>query len=140
MNYRFTGTVVSGNKIGRRLGFPTANMELSESVLLRNGVYAGTVTAEGSTYRAMVNVGYKPSVGLPSERTLEAHLFDFDGDLYGKPLEVELLEFIRPEERFDSLEKLKEQIGEDRKRILHFFETTGHPLAEKGKSGKGDEA
>jgi len=110
------GIVVRGNRLGRRLGFPTANIEIDEALPLPNGVYRSCAEVDGRSYRAMSNLGYKPSVGS-SRRLLETFLFDFSGDLYGRRLRVELHERLRPELKFDSLEALTRQIHEDYNRI-----------------------
>lgn len=118
MSKIFSGTVINGNKIGRRLGFPTANIAVDPADEVANGVYAATVSVGGKAYDAMVNVGMKPTIGGSANRILEAHLFDFGGDLYGKNIRVELGQFIRPEQRFDSLDALRRQIESDRNEII----------------------
>lgn len=126
MNYKTSGKVTQGKKIGRTLGFPTANITLREEEEIENGVYAAKITTEGTTYKAMVSVGIRPTVGENLDRRLEAYLFDFNGDLYDKIIEVELVEFIRPEEKFPSLEALKSKIECDRIEILNFFKNNPH--------------
>lgn len=108
--------VIYGNQLGRTMGFPTANMAVDESVWLRNGVYESRVEIDGVTYRAMSNLGYKPSVG-GGRRLLETNIFGFSGDLYGRVLRVELLRFIRPECKFESVEALFRQIDRDYEQI-----------------------
>lgn len=110
------GTVVHGNRLGGRMGIPTANVEVDEEVQAPDGVYAARVFVDGCSYDAMANLGCKPTVG-GRRRLLEAHLFDFEGDLYGHRIRVELQRFLRPERRFDTLEELFRQIGEDRRAI-----------------------
>jgi len=116
-----SGEVTGGNKLGRRLGFPTANLTVDESFPAANGVYAARVTFGGKNYEAMANLGYKPSVSSNSKRVLEANLFGFEGDLYGRRIEIELLNFIRPEMRFDSFDALREAIACDRDVIEGVF-------------------
>ena len=106
------GVVVGGNRLGRRLGFPTANIALSNDMAIENGVYASKVYVDGEEYIAMTNVGVRPSVD-GSTRLLETHLFGFNGLLYGLRLRVELLEKIRNEKKFDSVNELREQITKD---------------------------
>ena len=118
MNVLLTGTVVNGNKIGRRIGFPTANIPVGPETQLRNGVYTARVTLEGKRYGAVVNVGYKPTLGKGQSRMLEAHIFDFSGDIYGKTIEVELIRFLREEIRFASVEELRVQIEKDKQQAL----------------------
>ena len=79
-----TGTVIHGKKLGRSLGFPTANLLIDPSLEIANGVYAGRVALTGKPYGALVNIGYNPTVPTGGKRLLEAHLLDFSGDLYGR--------------------------------------------------------
>jgi riboflavin kinase/FMN adenylyltransferase len=113
--YSVSGTVMHGEKRGRLLGFPTANLKPNEHfVLPAKGVYAVKVNHEGTSIPGVMNVGVKPTfhdnVVAPS---LEIHLLDFSGDLYGKTLEVDLVQFIRSEQKFDSIDKLVTQITSD---------------------------
>ena len=110
------GKVAGGNRLGRTLGFPTANIPLKEDDPVCNGVYAARVRIDGTEHEAVVNVGHRPTVGNGPDRVLEAHLLDFEGDLYGQTIEVELLEFLREEQRFGSTEELSRQIEADKKR------------------------
>ena len=110
------GVVIGGNRLGRRLGFPTANIALSEDLEVENGVYASKAFVDGKVYNAMTNVGVRPSVD-GSKRLLETHLFGFKGLLYGLRLRVELLEKIRNEQKFASVEELREQITKDSEKI-----------------------
>lgn len=107
------GVVVGGNQLGRKLGFPTANIALNEDYEVENGVYASKVYVGNEVYSAMTNVGVRPSVD-GSKRLLEAHLFGYEGDLYGSTLRVELIEKIRDERKFASVDELKEQIEKDK--------------------------
>lgn len=110
------GIVVHGNSLGGRMGFPTANIEVDAALEVRDGVYASRAEVDGRMYDAMSNLGCKPTVD-GRRRLLETNLFDFDGDLYGRRLRVELLRFIRPERRFGSVEELFRQIEADRRAI-----------------------
>lgn len=112
------GVVEHGRRLGRELGFPTANLAVPDDVAAEDGVYASRAEVDGTVFRAMSNLGRNPSVG-GTERRLETHLFDFTGSLYGRRLRVELLEKIRDEQTFASVEALREQIARDRERILH---------------------
>ena len=125
MDFQITGEVVGGNRLGRRLGFPTANLAVGESVPARNGVYAAHFTVDGKVWPAMVNLGRKPTVGSGLDRVLEAHVLGFDGDLYGRTVTVDLLEFVRSERKFGSVEELRRQIEADRAQIVRFFEKNG---------------
>lgn len=112
-NYSLTGIVEHGAGKGKLLGFPTANLKFAPHKLLpKNGVYAGSASFDGKQYKAVVNVGQRPSMGIRPVG-LEAHLLDFDGDLYDKKLTVELISRLRNEIKFDSVEDLKKQIRED---------------------------
>ena len=110
------GIVVGGNRLGRRLGFPTANIAIGDDLDIENGVYASRVVVEGEEYRAMTNIGVRPSVD-GTKRLLETHLFGFRGLLYGLKLRVELYEKIRDEKKFASVEELRQQIEKDSNRI-----------------------
>ncbi len=118
--FEIEGYVIHGQKRGRQIGFPTINIDPKESILPRIGVYAATVETDNQTFKAVANIGTRPTVNGTGV-LLEAHLLGFDGDLYGKRLRVRLFTFIRPEVRFDSMEELKAQIIRDTqtvKRIL----------------------
>ena len=106
------GEVIHGKKIGRALGFPTANMSLQGHEDIERGVYRSEVDIDGQHYRAMSNVGVRPSVDSTG-RWLETHIFDFSGNLYGKTLRVELLEKIRNERKFSSVAELRAQLEHD---------------------------
>lgn len=109
----FTGTVVFGQQLGRTIGIPTANLLLPEGLLTpKVGVYACKAMVDGIEYLAVTNVGSRPTVGGENV-TVETHLLDFNGDLYGKALRLTFHKFLRQEKKFDSLEALKEQINED---------------------------
>ncbi len=112
------GIVRDGNKIGRRIGFPTANIPLDAGFDVADGVYIGRVAVDGREYDALVNIGYKPAIAGGGGRLLEAHLLGFSGDLYGRDLAVALGEYIRPEERFTSLEALRRRIEQDKEIII----------------------
>jgi riboflavin kinase/FMN adenylyltransferase len=112
--YATAGTVVRGDGLGRRLGFPTANLEIQGLVLPPRGVYAGHVETGGRTYRAVVNLGLRPTVdNSATGLRLEAHVLDFQGELYGRELEVVWLEKLRDEQKFGSLDALRDQIARD---------------------------
>ena len=103
------GTVIHGEKQGRALGYPTANIRPAAGDLPPFGIYAGRVLNRP----AAISVGVRPTFGRALEPLLEAYILDFDGCLYGQELEVELTEFLRPERRFDSIEELVAQIASD---------------------------
>lgn len=112
-----TGEVVTGRQLGRTIGIPTANMVIPEGVAVpKLGVYAGCTAVDGQAYLTVTNVGSRPTVGGHQVR-VESWLLDFEGDLYGKPLTLAFLKFLRPEQKFDSLEELKAQILKDAQRV-----------------------
>lgn len=113
------GVVIGGNKIGRRIGFPTANVAVAQDLPIDDGVYAARVEVDGEQYGAMVNLGRKPTVSGSGQRVLEANIFDFDRDIYDHHIEVTLTRFIRPERRFDSFDELRDQIEKDKQEILN---------------------
>ena len=125
-DYTITSEVVVGNKIGRTIGFPTANLELPQEYMLisNRGVYACLVDYEGKTYKAMANIGHRPTIGDRSEDNpiIEVHLFDFDGDLYGKQLRVRFIDRIRDEEKFNGLGALKAQLEQDREKAYKLLD------------------
>jgi len=116
--YTISGNVVNGNKLGRQIGFPTANLELSDRCkqLPAHGVYAARVTIDGREWLAMMNIGRRPTVEQHGAVTVEAHIVGFSGELYGKHLVLQLFDFIRPEQRFNSIDELKAQLLADQKK------------------------
>ena len=126
-NYMLEGVVVGGKQIGRTIGFPTANIDVADSKKLipSNGVYAVDVIIPHlgeKRYRAMLNIGRRPTIDNPhAPISIEAHLIDFEGDIYGKTLRLEFLDFIRHEQRFASLEQLTEQIQLDRLAAINIY-------------------
>ena len=110
-----------GKQLGRTLGFPTANLHLPAYVLPpRFGVYACKATVDGKVYTAVTNVGTRPTVNGDGV-TAEAHLLDFQGDLYGKKITLALYAFLRPEEKFESIGKLQEEILKNTAETRNFF-------------------
>ncbi|MCI8788569.1 MAG: riboflavin biosynthesis protein RibF [Lachnospiraceae bacterium] len=114
MPYLVAGQVVPGKQLGRTLGFPTVNiLPRDEKLLPPKGVYLSRVRHKDKVYRAISNVGNKPTVTRESVIGVESYLYDFAGDLYGEQIEVYLCAFRRPERRFQSVEALREQLKED---------------------------
>lgn len=112
-NFSLSGIVCEGKQLGRKLGFPTANVFFSEhTVIPKNGVYKTLVTVENDTYTAITNTGINPTVGGEELRT-ETYIPDFNRDIYGKEIKIEFLSFIREEKKFGSIEELKSQIKRD---------------------------
>ena len=119
-DYRLHGVVVAGNRLGRTIGFPTANMQLYEPLKLvpGNGVYFVRVKALDRSLYGMCNIGCRPTVGEGNARTIETNIFDFNEDIYGLDLEITFLARIREEVRFESMEALKVQLEKDREACL----------------------
>ena len=114
--YSLKGVVVAGNRIGRTIGFPTANMQLYEPLKLvpGNGVYFVKVNTVGREFYGMCNIGHKPTVSNGNARTIETNIFGFDEDIYGLDIEITFISKIREEVRFGSLEELRRQLEKDR--------------------------
>ncbi len=120
----FVGKVVAGEKIGRTIGFPTANIELPDPFKLvpPQGIYAARVSTghspfEGEKYDAMLYIGNRPTIKGVDNQVIEVNILDFEGDLYGAELCIEVIDFIRPDKKFDDLDALKSQIENDKKEI-----------------------
>lgn len=122
-SYMLNGTVVNGKKLGGKIGFPTANIDIKEDYKLipKTGVYVIKAYVEGETHHGMMNIGYRPTVD-GKHQTIEAHLFDFDGDLYDKKIKIDLLFFLREEQKFDSVEELIGQLKKDKENTLAFLQ------------------
>ena len=119
-DYSMHGVVVAGNKLGRTIGFPTANMQLYEPLKLvpGNGVYFVKVNVLDRELYGMCNIGCRPTVGAGNARTIETNIFDFDEDIYGLDIDITFVARIREERKFDSLSDLKAQLELDRKECL----------------------
>lgn len=135
--YEVIGTIVHGDGRGRTIGFPTANLELHDPyVSPRLGVYAVTAWIEGKPYGGVLNHGMKPTFNKSDVRpVMEAHLFDFDRDIYGKEMRVQFQAFIRPEQKFDAIKDLIAQIAADSQRarkllteLQHLSSTSGNTM------------
>ena len=113
-DYMLTGQVVKGKGLGKELGFPTANLRIPESYKLipKNGVYAVRSKLGGKVVSGMMNIGVNPTVD-GREQSIEIHFFDFEEDLYDQTIQVDILDWIREEQKFNSLEELKVQLGRD---------------------------
>ena len=119
--YFFKGNVIEGNKLGRKLGYPTANLQIQDpdKLVPANGVYAVEAQIEGETrmLKGMMNIGNRPTVD-GTRRSVEVHLFDFDEDIYNRHLKVHVRFHLRNEVKFDGLEKLVEQLHKDKENTL----------------------
>lgn len=120
-HYRLCGTVVGGYEVGRKIGFPTANISTDPSKMLpADGVYGVCVNIGGcnqSKHIGMLNIGHRPTVNNGKERSIEVHILDFEGDLYGQSLCVELVKRLRDEQTFDNLEALMAQLEVDKENV-----------------------
>lgn len=121
--YSLSGKVVEGHKVGRDLGFPTANiLPTPEKIIPGRGAYAVRVKIEEHSYAAMLNIGWRPTLNNGENSTIEVHLFDFEGDLYGKTLTILFENRLRDEQKFDSLDHLRQQLQADKelaRKLLH---------------------
>lgn len=117
--YDLSGQVVNGQQIGRSLGFPTANIQIADDfkLLPRDGAYAVHAEVNSIQYKAILNIGDRPTVD-GEKKTIEAHLIDFKGNLYGQELRIYFQEFLREEKKFESLDALKNQLVIDRERAI----------------------
>lgn len=115
--YEIEATVIHGRKLGRDLGFPTANMAVEGNCDIGYGVYRSSVVVDGVRYRAMSNFGVRPSVD-GSQLRLETHIIGYEGDLYGRRLTIRLEEKMRDEQKFDSLDALRAQLRRDYEQVL----------------------
>jgi len=129
-DFFFTGRVVEGNKLGRVLGYPTANLEIEdpEKLIPGDGIYAVEVmeipeqaqdntSITGPRLKGMMSIGVRPTIGV-TPRVIEVNIFDFNGDLYGRQLRVFMKKYLRSEEKFPGLEELKQQLAKDRENAL----------------------
>ena len=120
--YTILGTVKPGAKLGRKLGFPTANLSAHSEQFPPNGVYVIEARLAGNLHRGVANLGYRPTVSAdPPERLLELHLFDLDKDIYGEEIEVRFLRYLRPEQKFENVDALKVQIARDVEEAREFW-------------------
>ena len=121
--YVLTGNVVKGNQLGRTIGFPTANIEIPEDYKLipKNGVYVVTANVSNKTVFGMMNIGVKPTLG-ENKLSIEVHLLNFDQDIYNQKIQVNILERLRDEQKFESFDALKSQIEIDKQNTIHYFE------------------
>ena len=112
--YTVLGTVKAGAKLGRKLGFPTANISAHSEQFPPNGVYVAEARLAGALYRGVANLGYRPTVSAEDpERLLELHLFDLNKDIYGEEVEVRFLRYLRPEQKCENVDALAAQIARD---------------------------
>lgn len=122
-NFTLSGKVNHGNKIGREIGFPTANIIVEESykIIPAIGVYAVKAWIDGKSYGAMLNIGYRPTFNAESNIKIEVHIFDFNNDIYNKKIKIEFINRVRDEIKFNSSEELKLQLQKDKSAVLEML-------------------
>jgi riboflavin kinase/FMN adenylyltransferase len=121
-DYTILGTVKSGEKLGRQLGYPTANLSAHSEQFPPDGVYVAEARLGEQVYRGIANLGVRPTVSAGNpERLLELHLFELNHDIYGQDLEVRFLQYLRPEKKFENIEALTAQIAHDVEKARKFF-------------------
>lgn len=132
--YILNGTVVHGDKRGKKIGFPTANIhpENPEKVIPKKGVYAVWVRVNGRYHKGMMNIGVRPTFD-GHEQTLEVHIFDFDKDIYGKDIQVQFVERVRDERSFNGIEDLKKQLEADQKKVQEVLKNISPDIAKQPK-------
>ena len=123
--YGVEGQIIHGDRRGRAIGFPTANLKPKNRVIPKFGVYATATLIEGVWRRSITNVGVRPTFAGDREPSIETYVFDFQGDLYGDVLRVRFLHRIRDERKFGGIEELKAQIGKDTQTALNYFKRLG---------------
>ena len=123
-NFMLSGEIVKGNNLGEKIGFPTANIKIKEDYKLipKTGVYIVKSLIKGVLYYGMMNIGNRPTIN-GKHQTIEVNFFDLDDDLYGKTIKVELLKFLRDEQKFDTIDDLKLQLKRDKTNSLNFIKS-----------------
>lgn len=120
-NYKLSGEVIHSKKLGRTIGFPTANISIDENIIIpKVGIYATKVYVNGTIYYGATNVGYNPTVN-GKKLSIETNILEFNDDIYGKIITIEFLERIRDEKKFNGIEELKEQLQKDTKYIYKVY-------------------
>lgn len=122
-DYLISAVVIAGNQIGRKIGFPTANLDYDNLVLPPNGVYYVNVYHKNNTYLGMANIGYNPTINYSKAKKLEVHILDFDKIIYDEMIKIEFIEWLRPEKKFNSKEDLINQLEKDKKDIIKLSKT-----------------
>lgn len=120
-HYHLEGTVVDGYKVGRKIGFPTANLKVDfpYKLIPSVGVYAVSVHLNGQTYKGMLNIGHRPTLNNGENLSIEVHILDFDDNIYHQKIRLEFIDFLRPEAKFNSVDELIEQMHKDKENIIN---------------------
>ncbi|PLX71544.1 MAG: riboflavin biosynthesis protein RibF [Denitrovibrio sp.] len=121
-NYCIRGEVVRGDGLASRMGFPTANIKVNNELIPANGIYSSIVHVDGETFKGALYIGDRPTVADAGNKRVEVNIFDFAKNLYGKEIDVEIVDFIRGDKKFDNMEELVAQIQEDCKKIKVLLE------------------
>lgn len=123
-SYSLDGTVVDGYKVGRKIGFPTANLrvDFSNKLIPSIGVYAVRVQVAGQQWKGMLSIGYRPTLNNGNDLSIEVHILDFQGDIYNQKMRLEFIEFLRPEVKFDSVDELIAQMHQDKEETIKVFQ------------------
>ena len=118
--YFMQGTIVSGYQVGRKIGFPTANLQVDfpNKLIPAIGVYAVRVSVNGQSHRGMLNIGHRPTLNNGTDLSIEVHILDFEGDIYHQPMRIEFVDFLRPEAKFNSVDELTLQIQKDKEAAI----------------------
>ncbi len=121
--FTLSGSVVKGNQIGRTLGFPTANIQLNNphKLIPADGIYAVRVMFKGKVFKGMLNIGVRPTIEGANKRSIEVNIFDFNAEIYGRHIQLQLIERIRDEQKFNSLDSLKFAMAHDKTRSLEIL-------------------
>ncbi len=124
-DFFISGKVVEGNKIGNKIGYPTANIEVDDKfkIIPADGIYAVKVIIDNNEYLGMCNIGFRPTFNL-NDRTIEVNIFEFDKNIYGEFITISFVEKLRDEIKFDNVEQLKDQIFQDKLRSLKILKNT----------------
>ena len=119
-NYFLEGTVVSGYQVGRKIGFPTANLRVDfpYKLIPSIGVYAVRVQVAGQQWKGMLSIGYRPTINNGNDLSIEVHILDFQGDIYNQKMRLEFIEYLRPEIKFDSVDELIAQMHKDKEETI----------------------
>ena len=119
-NYFLEGTIVGGYQVGRKIGFPTANLRVDfpNKLIPSIGVYAVRISVNGQDYKGMLNIGHRPTINNGTDLSIEVHILDFEGDIYNQQVRIEFIGFLRPEIKFDSIDELVLQIQKDKEEAV----------------------
>jgi riboflavin kinase/FMN adenylyltransferase len=122
-NYALDGIVATGNQLGRTIGFPTVNLDITcaEKLIPRDGIYAARAVIDEHVYQGMAYIGNRPTVLPQGEKRIEMHIFNFNREIYGKKIRIELVDFVRPDQSFSGMEELRQQLIRDRSVVMDLF-------------------